>query len=102
MSNDEIRILINEALSFGYHTAKDEAKGIPSSGYGTRFFDMHNLEQKLDIASVSDSLRERSDKISLLENFSTFLCANNYMDSDWREEPPYAIDEFMKLISKEQ
>lgn len=53
MSNDEIRILINDALSFGYHTAKDEAKGIPSSGYGTRFFDMHNLEQKLDIASVS-------------------------------------------------
>jgi len=28
---------IMEALSYGYHAAKDELKGIPSTGYGTRF-----------------------------------------------------------------
>jgi hypothetical protein len=53
MSKDEIRNLINEALSFGYHTAKDEAKGIPSAGYGTRFFDTYLIEQKLNIHCVS-------------------------------------------------
>lgn len=30
--------LAEEALSFGYHTAKDEAKGERSAGYATRFF----------------------------------------------------------------
>lgn len=39
----------------------------------------------------------RSEKIDLLENFSTFLAANGYMDEDWRSEPPFAIDEFLRL-----
>jgi hypothetical protein len=52
MSKDEIRNLINEALSFGYHTAKDEAKGIQSAGYGTRFFDTYLIEQKLNIHGI--------------------------------------------------
>ena len=30
---------LNKALSYGYHTAKDEIKGIPSAGYGTRFLE---------------------------------------------------------------
>jgi hypothetical protein len=30
---------VDDALSFGYHTAKDEANGGQSSGYGTRFFE---------------------------------------------------------------
>lgn len=42
-------------------------------------------------------LFDRNNKISLLENYSTFLAANGYMDEDWRSEPPYAIDEFLKL-----
>lgn len=39
------------------------------------------------------------EKIDLLENFSTYLAANGYMDDDWRSEPPYAIDEFLKLTT---
>lgn len=55
------------------------------------------LNQALHIHGIgSKRLDERSEKIALLENFSTFLAANNYMDSDWRDEPPYAIDEFLK------
>lgn len=42
----------------------------------------------------------RNEKIGLLENYSTFLAANGYMDEDWRSEPPYAIDEFLKLTDK--
>lgn len=34
---------LSKALSYGYHTAKDEYKGIPSSGYFTRF--MQSLQQ---------------------------------------------------------
>lgn len=29
--------MLDKALSYGYHVAKDEAKGIPSIGYGSRF-----------------------------------------------------------------
>lgn len=53
---------------------------------------IEELENKL--------LSTRSEQIALLENYSTFLCANGYMDSDWRDEPPYAIDEFLKLTSR--
>jgi hypothetical protein len=35
---------IQKALSYGYHTAKDEEKGIKSSGYGSRF--LETLENK--------------------------------------------------------
>lgn len=35
---------IEEALTYGYHVAKDEAKGIPSSGYMTRFLESKNKE----------------------------------------------------------
>ena len=35
---------LSKALSYGYHTAKDEYKGIPSSGYFTRF--MQSLQQQ--------------------------------------------------------
>lgn len=29
---------MDKALTFGYHAAKDEEKGISSHGYGTRFY----------------------------------------------------------------
>ena len=35
-----------KALSWGYHTAKDEEKGIKSSGYGTRF--IQSLQPKTE------------------------------------------------------
>lgn len=35
---------INKALSYGYHSAKDEEKGINSNGYGTRF--LQSLEKE--------------------------------------------------------
>lgn len=31
----------------------------------------------------------------LLNNYSKFLEKNGYLDSDWREEEPTAIDKFM-------
>jgi hypothetical protein len=45
------------------------------------------------------ALLERSDKIGLLERYSQWLEDQGYTDIDWRAEPPYAIDEFMKLES---
>lgn len=41
-------------------------------------------------------LKERSDQITLLEAYSKFLEERGYLDTDWRTEAPYAIDEFLK------
>jgi len=41
---------------------------------------------------------ERSKKIDLLERYSLWLETQGYMDVDWRTEPPYAIDEFLKIL----
>lgn len=41
-------------------------------------------------------LKERSNKIELLEAFGLFLEKNGYTDTDWRSEEPFAIDEFLK------
>ena len=50
---------INKALSWGYHAAKDEAKGIGSSGYGTRFFESIQTKPKTewDVEFVDRILR---------------------------------------------
>jgi hypothetical protein len=41
------------------------------------------------------NLKERSDKIEILERFAKFLEKNGYLDTDWQTEPPYAIDTFL-------
>ena len=38
----------------------------------------------------------RSAKIELLEQYSMWLTKNGYMDTDWKDEEPYAIDEFLR------
>lgn len=45
---------------------------------------------------MSDKLLIRSKQIILLEKYSFFLEDNGYMDTDWRTEEPFAIDEFLK------
>jgi len=38
----------------------------------------------------------RNNKIELLEKYSLFLEESGYLDTDWRSEEPFAIDEFLK------
>ncbi len=38
----------------------------------------------------------RNEKIELLEKYSLFLEESGYLDTDWRDEEPFAIDEFFK------
>jgi hypothetical protein len=38
----------------------------------------------------------RTEVINLLEKYSMFLEQQGYTDTDWRTEPPFAIDEFLK------
>ena len=45
---------------------------------------------------MESHLKERSDKIELLEAYSKWLEKQGYLDTDWNCEWPYAIDEFMK------
>lgn len=42
------------------------------------------------------ALEDRSEKIKLLEAYSNFLEEHHYLDTDWRSEEPFAIDEFLK------
>lgn len=44
--------------------------------------------------------QEQNDKIGLLEAFAKFLESEGYLDSDWRTEEPFAIDEFLKIGRK--
>jgi hypothetical protein len=41
-------------------------------------------------------LKANGDKLSLLHDFAEFLEKEGYMDTDWRAEEPFAIDEFIK------
>lgn len=61
---------------------------------------MQQYASQFQQPQVDEKLMKRDEKIGLLENFCTFLAANGYMDEDWRSEPPYAIDEFLKLTEK--
>lgn len=38
----------------------------------------------------------RNEKIELLDSYSMYLEKQGYLDADWRSEPPFAIDEFLK------
>ena len=42
----------------------------------------------------------RSWMLELLESYSKFLEDRGYLDTDWRAEEPFAIDEFMKELNK--
>lgn len=49
-------------------------------------------------AQEEKRLKERSENITLLEKYSEFLEKHGYLDTDWRSEPPFAIDEFLKTL----
>lgn len=49
-----------------------------------------------------DTIEIRSNKIKLLEAYSLFLEDRGYLDTDWRVEPPYAIDEFLQRRATKQ
>ena len=51
------------------------------------------------------SLKDLNDQLILLEDYSKFLEEQGYIDTDWRQEQPTAIDEFMRLrrnVTKEE
>lgn len=39
-------------------------------------------------------------KEDLLEKYSVWLTKHGYMDTDWKDEPPFAIDEFLKTLKQ--
>lgn len=46
--------------------------------------------------NMKKSLLLHSEKFELLFEYSMWICKNGYMDTDWEDEKPYAIDEFLK------
>lgn len=47
------------------------------------------------------TLKRRSDLITLLEHYSRWLEQHGYLDTDWRTEAPFAIDEYLKSSQKD-
>jgi hypothetical protein len=45
---------------------------------------------------MKEELLKRSEIIEILYEYSMWLTKNSYMDTDWKDEEPYAIDEFLK------
>jgi hypothetical protein len=67
-------------------------KGIASyyAGYNSGQF------TKLEKENEALKLRKRSDDLTLLDKYTKFLLKHGYCDTDVYDEPPTAIDEFMK------
>lgn len=55
-----------------------------------------HLKEQNDALKAAKPLQERSEKITLLEAYSYWLMKHSYLDTDWKDEPPFAIDEFLK------
>lgn len=51
--------------------------------------------EPVSIGDSREGLKDRSEQIDLLYEYSLFLEKNGYLDTDWRSEPPFAIDEFL-------
>ena len=48
---------------------------------------------------MKTELLKRSEIIEILESYSKFLEKGGYIDSDYKTEPPFVIDEFLKTLS---
>lgn len=59
-------------------------------------FPTGNCFQELDKLYRKIMFAERGKKIDLLINYSEYLENNGFIDTDWRGEQPYPIDEFME------
>ena len=61
---------------------------------------IYNLEGRVEQlekeARILKPIKDRNAQIELLEKYSAFLEEHNYLDTDWRAEEPFAIDEFLK------
>ena len=47
---------------------------------------------------MESKLRERSKLIDILEEYSMWLTKNGYMDTDWKDEEPFAINEYLNNV----
>jgi hypothetical protein len=55
---------------------------------------------KISFSRMVELLNEKAEIASTLEEYSIFLSKNGYMDTDWIDEQPTAIDEFLKEKNK--
>lgn len=48
---------------------------------------------------TKEEINKRNEAVALLQEYSMWLTKNGYMDTDWKDEEPYAIDEFLKCLA---
>jgi hypothetical protein len=83
---------------------KDDDKPEWPKEFTKRFWNLYqpNIKDKsfvscsLDVMQYIEKLLDEQRK-ETLNNYSNFLEKNGYLDSDWREEEPTAIDKFLAL-----
>lgn len=90
----------NLAKGLATKIVEDAAEVIPESEQENYLDSRIELDRKLlaDLIAKAPvtNIQERAETISLLERYSKFLEQQGYLDTDWRTEAPFAIDEFLK------
>ena len=68
----------------------------PEELYKKKFGDADSITKESVIRLLEHlTIPLRSNNIYLLEEYSIWLTKNGYMDTDWRDEEPFAIDTFL-------
>lgn len=52
----------------------------------------------ITVTEINLPLLQLGEKLNLLNQYSLWLEEQGYMDTDWRTEEPFAIDEFLKTL----
>ena len=71
-----------------YFNGRDVSNELTPTGIDLNKVPIVELDSKITLA-------KRNEQIKILEKYSLFLEDHGYMDTDWRTEAPYAIDEFL-------
>ena len=69
--------------------------GDPSYGL---YFEWTDGFVDYDVTWWLKEVDQRTYDINLLDKYSIWLCKNGYIDTDYKDEPPFAIDEFLKTL----
>ena len=69
---------------------------INRKGDSLRYAPEHAANKILEqLQSTQSDAVKRNAKIEFLDSYSKYLEKNGFMDTDWRTEEPYAIDDFL-------
>ena len=95
MKTEKIKLIVTANIQY---TDGNRGKAIDLAKYCTRAYTQSGMDYGAKVDKV-ELMKDIID-LDLLNKYSLFLEKQGYMDTDWRAEEPFAIDEFMKSLKK--